>query len=147
MKRLFEKNTVIFMTILIAFTMTIRNNANSEDVLKKVDKEEALINVYYFHSTARCNTCRAIENETLSSLERYYKAKIKSGEIVFQTVNMDEKKGEALAKELNVESKTLLFVNGDKKINLTNEAFSYAKNNPKIYSTKIKKTINKLLKK
>jgi len=105
-----------------------------ETTLEKVE-------VYYFHNTRRCSTCMAVESVTKSSLEELYPEQLKSGEIAFASLNIEDDANEALARELNVSGQTLLILKDGKKKDLTNDAFMYATSNPEKLKEKIHKAI------
>ncbi len=65
--------------------------------------------------------------------------------IPFSSVNLDEAYGKALAKKLGVAGQTLLIVKGETKINITNEGFMYARNNPDKFKSIIKEKIDPLV--
>jgi hypothetical protein len=98
------------------------------------------IEAYYFHFTARCVTCKTVEAEAKANIENLYK-----GKVSFQSVNLDEESGKALAEKLKVAGQTLLIVKGNAQINLTNEGFMYARNNPEKFKSIIKEKVDKLL--
>lgn len=97
--------------------------------------------VYYFHYTRRCFTCNAVENITKETLLEFYGDKVN-----FTSLNLDEEDGKAKGKELQIAGQTLLFVTKDKQINLTNEAFMHAKNNPDKLKSLIKASIDPFIK-
>lgn len=104
------------------------------------------IEVYYFHFTRRCMTCNNVEKVSKEAVQLQFPDKVKAGEIAFQSINLDEKVGEAIGAKLKVEGQTLLIVSGDKKIDLTDKAFLYANNSPGKLKAEIKKNIEGLLK-
>jgi len=104
------------------------------------------IEVYYFHFTRRCMTCNNVEKVSKEAVEQQYAGKVKAGEIAFQSVNLDEKEGEAIGAKLKVEGQTLLIVSGDKRVDLTDKGFLYANNSPEKLKAEIKKAIDRLLK-
>jgi hypothetical protein len=104
------------------------------------------VEAYYFHFTARCVTCRTVEERAKENLQDLYPSQWKSGTVTFQAANLNEKEGEALAEKLGVSGQTLLLVKGTQKINLTNEAFLYAVTNPDKYKKIIKEKVDELLK-
>lgn len=103
------------------------------------------IEVFYFHFSARCVTCRTIEAKAKENLEILYPDHVKNGLITFQSVNLEEQSGENLAKKHGVSGQTLLFVKGDKKINLTNEGFMYAMVKPEKFKQIINEKVDGLL--
>ena len=115
-----------------------------------VDAKEKKIQVYDFHTTNRCATCKAIEVNTKYTLETYFSDEVKNGTITFQVVNIDDKENYELAKKFKA-SGTSLFLNvissdKEKKIDLTGFAFSYGRNQ-KDFSNKLKNRIEKQLNK
>lgn len=102
------------------------------------------IEAYYFHFTARCTTCKAIEAKTKEYLETGYPEKFKNGLITFQSVNLDEVAVKPLADRLGITGQTLLLVRGDKKINITNEGFLYAVAKPDKFNEVIREKVDLL---
>jgi hypothetical protein len=101
----------------------------------------AKVQAYYFHLTARCITCKAVEAEAKKNLEALY-----GGTVSFQSINLEDDANKVIVKKLKVEGQTLLLVKGDTRINLTNEGFLYALNNPEKFKSIIKKKVDGLLK-
>ena len=104
------------------------------------------IEVYYFHFTRRCMTCNNVEKVSKEAVEQQYTEKVKTGEITFKSVNLDEKEGEAIGAKLKVEGQTLLIVSGDKRVDLTDKGFLYANNSPDKLKAEIKKAVDEMLK-
>jgi hypothetical protein len=51
----------------------------------------------YFHNTARCVTCRSIEQRSRDTIQTAFAAEIASGRLVWRTLNMEEKENEHYA--------------------------------------------------
>jgi hypothetical protein len=98
------------------------------------------VEAYYFHFSARCVTCKAVEAEAKADIENLY-----GGKVSFQSVNLEEESSKAIAERLQIGGQTLLIVKGDTKINLTNEGFMYARNNPEKFKAVIKEKIDPLI--
>jgi len=88
----------------IACSSQTSGNKETEITEGNSDKIEA----YYFHFTARCTTCNAIEAKTKENLENLYPNQVKQGLITFQSVNLDEASNKPLAKKLKVAGQALL---------------------------------------
>ena len=101
----------------------------------------AKVEAYYFHLTTRCITCTAVEAEAKKDLEALY-----AGKVTFQSINIEDDANKAIVAKLKIEGQTLLLVKGDKKINLTNEGFLYARTNPEKFKSIIKDKVDRLLK-
>jgi len=141
-----KKLTILFpLMLLFSFLVggSIFEN-DSADFLK--GEPEKTIQIYYFHYSHRCQTCVAVETETKKTLNKFYSEKLKSGQITFQSIDMDEAKGEQLADNMKVSGQTLIFVQAENREDLTTTAFMYAVTNPKKLHVKVKKVIQKLLK-
>jgi hypothetical protein len=106
----------------------------------------AKIEVFYFHFTRRCSTCINVEKESKKAVETLYPDQVKKGEIIFQSINLDEKNGEALGKKYAIEGQTLVVIRGDKKIDLTDKGFLYANNSPEKLQAEIRTAVDSLLK-
>jgi len=101
----------------------------------------AKVEAYYFHLTTRCITCKAVEAEAKKDLEAIYGAKV-----TFQAINIEDDANKAIVARLKIDGQTLLLVKGETKINLTNEGFLYARNNPEKFKSIIKEKVDGLLK-
>ena len=102
------------------------------------------IKVYYFHFSRRCHTCNAVESVTKETIREYFYKDVKLGKITFKSINLDEDASKTFAEKMNISGQTLIFVSKDKTINLTTDAFMYAKNQPDKLKEKVKAAIEKL---
>lgn len=128
-----KKTMLFFLAVFMAFGGFAANPAT-----KKIE-------VYYFHFTRRCMTCNNVEKVSKEAVEKQYAEKVKSGEITFRSINLDEKDGEAIGARLKVEGQTLLIVSGDKRVDLTDKGFLYANDSPAKLKAEIKKAIDGLI--
>jgi hypothetical protein len=103
------------------------------------------IEVYYFHFTARCMTCKTVEAQAKQNVETLYPEMVKQGKISFQSVNLDEESSKTLAEKLKVYGQTLLVIKGNTQIILTNEGFMYAVREPEKFKAIMKEKIDPLL--
>ena len=103
------------------------------------------VEVYYFHHTRRCATCQAVEDVSKIALEELYAEQIKNGKLAFTTVNIDKEENSELAESLEVSGQSLIIVLGDKKVDITNEAFMHARSNPEKLKEKLQSVSNELL--
>ncbi|MCX6325562.1 MAG: nitrophenyl compound nitroreductase subunit ArsF family protein [Bacteroidia bacterium] len=104
------------------------------------------VEVYYFHMTARCVTCKTVEAEARKNVEMLYADQVKAGKISFTALNLEEATGKSMGEKLGVNSQTLLIVKGDQKINITNEGFLYAVSQPQKFTEVMKSKIDPLIK-
>lgn len=131
---------LLFLTGLLTVNDLQAQKTNSTTPAPTVKTE-----LYYFHFTRRCATCQAVESETLKAISALYPEAFKSGKITFKSVNLDEKNSEAMAKKCKAEGQSLLIVRGNKRFDLTDTAFMYARSNPEKLKAALKKTIDPLL--
>ena len=103
------------------------------------------VEVYYFHMTTRCVTCKTVEAEARKNVEMLYADQVKAGKISFTALNLEEATGQSMGEKLGVNSQTLLIVKGDQKINITNEGFLYAVSQPQKFTEVMKSKIDPLL--
>ena len=118
--------------IVTLFTIVFLVFSCNEKSTKKENQSKTTavankIEVIDFHSTHRCETCKAIEANTKYTLDTYFSDKLKDNKITFQVINVDDEKNTALAEKFQA-SGTSLFLNvikdgKEKQINLTDFAF------------------------
>lgn len=128
------------MLVAILFSVSISNAADYTDKMEFENNTKPEITVYYFHTNARCVTCRTIEAEAKKDVQELFDKKVN-----FVAFNLDEDAGKTKAKELGVNAQTLLIVKGGKKINITNQGFLYARSNPEKFKQVIEDKIKPLL--
>ena len=134
------KTAQFFLIAIMALSMNISCSAQSEkqnEATKVADADK--VEVYYFHYTRRCVTCQSVEDATKNALAELYGDKV-----TFANYNLNEPAGDAKGKEIGVSGQSLLIVNGDTKINITNEGFMNARN-PENLKAIIKDKIDPLL--
>lgn len=133
---------IVSVTIILMLAVTLFNVNASKPKKVAVQKVE----VYYFHFTHRCVTCQAVEDETQKALPLLYPKLFKAKKITFTPVNLDETESKILAEKCNAEGQSLLIISGNKRIDLTDKAFMYAKSNPEKLKLEIKKAVDNLIK-
>jgi len=137
---------LIFTALIALLFTTISCSSRTEK------KEQVAVNsgndveVYYFHMTVRCVTCKTIEAEARKNVEMLYPEQFKSGKITFTSLNIEEPAGQITGERLGVNSQALLIVKGDQKFNITNEGFLYAVSKPDKFRDIIKEKVDQLIK-
>jgi hypothetical protein len=124
----------------------ISSNAQTDQKSAQAVSQNSDVEVYYFHMTTRCTTCRTVEAEARKNVEMLYTDQVKAGKISFTALNLEEATGKSVGERLGVNSQTLLIVQGDKKINITNEGFLYAVSQPQKFTEVMKSKIDPLIK-
>lgn len=102
-----------------------KENVLAESSCCSKTQEESQLTVYYFHATRRCATCQAVEKVTKEYIEANY-----AGKVNFISVNREEDQNKDLVEKYEIAGQTLLIVDNNEVINLTNEAFLNARSNP-----------------
>lgn len=136
-----KKVIPILAVIIASFFSANSQTTKATKVISKATKVE----VYYFHYTRRCVTCEAVETETQKSILALYPLQSKKGLITFKSINLDEKSSEAIAAKCKAEGQSLLITSSNKRADLTDKAFMYAKSSPDKLKAELKKTIDALL--
>ncbi len=141
-------NTVIL--VLISF-YAISCGGNQQNVsVQNAEANQATdqtIYVYYFHTNIRCETCIAVDEHTLNYLKVLFPEEMKNKQIVFKSINIEEKGYEDVIKKFEVWGQTLLFIKGDTAVDRTNDAFLNVTTNPEKWKSMIKEQIDDLMKK
>jgi len=135
--------SVILLFVLTTLSYSTENNQSKKENTSKIISNK--IEVYYFHYTRRCVTCQAVEDETIKALKKLYPIQIKKGQIIFKSVNLDEKTNDELAEKCKVSGQNLLVMGAKKRIDLTEIGFMYAKTKPEKLKEELKKAIDSLL--
>ena len=140
MKRLF-----LISFILIALAGISCNGQTNPKSTPLVSHNKS-VEVYYFHMTMRCNTCKTVEAEARKNIEMLYPDQVRDGRISFTSLNLEEATGKSMGEKLGVNSQTLIIVKDDQKINITNEGFLYAVSQPQKFTEVMKSKIDPLIK-
>lgn len=145
MKKTISTLSFILFIGAVAFTAqsckgTTTDNSVSEKEVYAENKELGEVKAYYFHATRRCATCQAVEDVSKEAIKEYYGDKV-----TFESINRDEEKENPLMTKYKINGQTLLIVNGDKKVDLTNDAFLNARTNPDKFKSKLKSTIDSMM--
>ena len=146
------KNQFLFVAFIMVLSMSLscgNQKASSDNKINSTTEANAdsTLYVYYFHTNIRCETCVAVDEHTHDYLKILFPEKMKSGEIVFNSFNMEEKGHEDLVKKYEIWGQTLLFIKGDIAIDRTNDAFLNVTTDPEKWKSMVKKQVEDLLKK
>ena len=145
MKKLFSTLSFILFVALIAISIqscggTTTDKSNNETLFQAENLASGEVKAYYFHATRRCATCQAVEDVSKDAIEEYY-----GNKVTFESIDRDEDKDNPLMAKYQVNGQTLLVISGDKKVDLTNDAFLNARTNPDKFKSKLKSTIDSML--
>lgn len=64
--------------------------------------------VYYFHGNTRCITCRKIESYAKSAIESGFAAELKTGQIEFRAVNVEEPNNEHFVQDYQLATRSVV---------------------------------------
>lgn len=107
------------------------------------------LEVYCFHGTRQCETCKNMKANTRKVLNMYFADQLKDSSLVFDIVDVDDVQNEVLAEKFQATGTALMVnkvVNGkDSIIDWSDFAFEKA-NNEEIYIPELKKMLEGLLK-
>ena len=135
------KTSKMFFSFFVALSLNISCSAQTDKNNETAEvKQGDNVEVYYFHSSRRCETCKAVEDVSKTSIAELY-----GDAVSFTGYNLDEPETAKKAEELEVSGQTLLIVSGDTKINITNDGFMYARSNPEKLKQIIKGKIDPLI--
>lgn len=113
-----------------------------------VEKQNRL-EVYCFHGTRQCETCKNMKANTKTALDKYFAAQLKDSSIVFSIINVDDKKNEKLAEKFQATGTALMInkvVNGkDSIVDWSDFAFEKANDN-EVYIAELKTMLEGVLK-
>ena len=115
---------VLFFLMIAAITFSCNAQSSQDDSQTKVAESDE-VQVYYFHNTRRCATCKAVEKVSKEAV-----AEMNSDKVSFAAYNVEKSKGEEKAEKLNISGQTLLIAGGGEKINITQEGFMNARTKP-----------------
>ena len=139
-----KKISIISVTLLLLLSVFTVDAVKTQKTTTVTNA--AKVEVYYFHFTRRCFTCQAVETETQKIIATLYPTQYKAGKITFKSINLAEKESKAMAEKCKAEGQALLIISGNKRIDLTDTGFMYAKSNPEKLKAELKKAIDPLLK-
>lgn len=108
------------------------------------------LEVYAFHGTRQCETCKNMKANTKAALDEYFSVQLKSGAIVFSIIDVDVEKNATLAEKFQATGTALMVnnvINGKDNISdWSNFAFEKA-NDAKQFIPELKILIEDELKK
>ena len=138
---------VLLMTALCVGTVACTDGKSKSMAAHQQTKKD-VAEVLYFHGTQRCATCMAIEKNTNALLESAYAEQLKSGKLVFRSVDISKER--ALAEKYEVSWSSLILVDYDKdgkesSTNLTEFAFGNARTAPNKFKAGLSEQISEML--
>ncbi len=141
------KKALLILTLLCA-GMVACSGGKSKSVAENLQTKKDVVEVLYFHRAQRCATCMAIEKSAKEFVESAYVEPLKSGKLVFRSVDIT--KDEALVERYEVSWSSLILVDYDKSgkesvTNLTEFAFGNARTAPDKFKQGLSEQITEML--
>lgn len=97
--------------MLVICACTLINAADNATAKKApAAQSNSFIAAYYFHGNFRCPTCKKIEQYSREAIEQNFSTQLKSGAVVFQTVNVDEPDNQHFVQDYQLVTKSLVLV-------------------------------------
>jgi hypothetical protein len=142
-----QKLMIFFSFSLAMIFISSIGNAQTDEQTSK--PQTNMVQVVDFHSTHRCATCNAIEQKTKEALNEYYKTEMENGTVTFQAINVDKKENLEISEEFQAYG-TSLYLNivkdgKSEKIDLTDFAFTYARDKDDSFEKGFVEEMNKAL--
>jgi len=131
MKNFLILGTIVFLSML--------SNPESIMAQKKSNKVDPEIDVYYFHRTVRCVTCKRVEEFASKTIQEYFESETSKGVIRFTPVNVEEEANFKLAEKISGGNNGLYLVKhsktGDQIIDLNDAAYDNIRDEAKFKET------------
>lgn len=148
-----KKIVILPLLILSLFILTActSNNYDSKKLGKvqagEVSPKADKIEVFYFHSTARCTTCLAIGRLTNETVAEYFQPELRDGKIEVREVNIELPENKEIAKKFQA-SGSSLYLNTiyDNQDHISEDATVWRlSSNPEQFKSYLKNKIEKQL--
>jgi hypothetical protein len=102
---------VLLLFVAASVFYLVRGQDDSPTIVgETVSANDSKVVAYYFHRTARCRTCRAIEANAHDVLTTTFPTELESGVLEWRAVNLDEPGNEHFAKDYEILASTLVLV-------------------------------------
>lgn len=148
------KQLILILTIAIGLLTACNSATKVENEPAKVETtisvaKQNRIEVYCFHGTRQCETCKNMKANTKTALDKYFASQLKDSSIVFSIIDVDDEKYEKLAEKFQATGTALMInkvVNGkDSIIDWSDFAFEKANDN-EVFISELKTMIDAVLK-
>ena len=114
MKKTLFTLVVIFIAQYVSYAQCCNKTEDAKTTAKTCcsadsSKTETTVTAYYFHTSRRCETCKAVEAVSQEAIQEYTKCKVP-----FSSIDIEEQGQQALVEKYQVSGQTLLIVsNGE----------------------------------
>lgn len=110
--QLIQKRLYVFIClILFMFIFTINSVSAAEKAgneTTEIQKPSQYLVVTYFHTTVRCPTCHRIEELSSQVVNLNFAQELKTGNVVWRVINVDEPENKHYNKDYQLYTKSLI---------------------------------------
>ena len=105
-----KKFSIVSTLVILLFAglSMAETPARSEDVTSEASDSEII--AYYFHGNFRCGTCRKLEAYSKEAITKGFVDELKSGQLIWRTVNTDEKENKHFTEDFQLVTKSVVLV-------------------------------------
>lgn len=144
----------LFLILITVLLFTACNSSTSKTETKVsetpiVITKQNRLEVYCFHGTRQCETCKNMKANTKTALDKYFATQLKDSSIIFSIIDVDDEKNEKLAEKFQATGTALMInkvVNGKDSItDWSDFAFEKANDN-EAYINELKTMIDAAIK-
>lgn len=148
------KQLFLALSAVLLFTACNSSTPKTEVDVKALEMpvnvvRQNRLEVYCFHGTRQCETCKNMKANTKTTLDRYFASQLKDSSIIFTIIDVDDEKNEKLAEKFQATGTALMInkvVDGkDSIVDWSDFAFEKA-NNEREYIAELKTMIDAALK-
>ena len=97
-----------FFIIALAVLVGLLAVTTNSEAAAKEKKQVPAVKLVYFHATMRCEGCIKVEAAINRAMNKVFAKEIKSGKIVFESIDFQDDKNAALANQFKIEEQTLI---------------------------------------
>jgi hypothetical protein len=130
------------VTLILMIIATLAGCGQSNKKTATIEIDPEVVHVFYFHGKQRCRTCVAVQDVARETIE---KAFADNDKVRFIEINTSEKGNDTLIEKYEVTWNALIISKDDDFIEITDQAFATAVNNPQTLENLIKDEVNKRL--
>jgi len=138
-----KRVSAIFIGMIFISVYSCREGNRNETGTFVADAD--YVQIVLFHLAQRCESCNAVEEETILLLENEYTDELASGTVKFIALNFQSKHGREAARLLQASGQTLFVVRGDSIDDLTSPAFRDGSTHPEYYREAVRKALDQAL--
>lgn len=134
----------VFFVFLFAHCST-----QKKETKQPVKVTKSHLEVYCFHGTRQCETCKNMKANTRITLEEYFSKELKDSTIVFSVIDVDDPLNEAIAEKFEATGTALMvnWVNQGKDSIVDWSEFAFEKaNNQSEYVQELNVKISEIIK-